>query len=260
MGGYARRDRAGVSAALDEQFRVFPILSERRRQPAQTLSGGEQQMLAIARAMMSRPRLLLLDEPTLGLAPLVVARIMSQITSLRSAGGTVLVVEQNARAALGIADRGYVLENGRISTAGKAQALLSDAAVQEAYLGGAGGDARAMEQRIREKRRAILGRSVTSSRILPKWAFERMCACAASACSSGNTRSMGSDSCPRLGHRSSRIRCATSLTSSGERVRKVTPMKCRRRSACRLKSNGAVMPPSRPTFTMRPPMAVACCV
>ena len=158
MGGYARRDRAGVSAALDEQFRVFPILSERRRQPAQTLSGGEQQMLAIARAMMSRPRLLLLDEPTLGLAPLVVERIMSQITSLRSAGGTVLVVEQNARAALGIADRGYVLENGRISAADKAQALLADAAVQEAYLGGAGGDARAMEQRIREKRRAILGR------------------------------------------------------------------------------------------------------
>ena len=158
MGAYARRDRGSVGRALEEQFRIFPILSERRRQPAQTLSGGEQQMLAIARAMMSRPRLLLLDEPTLGLAPLVVERIMGEIKALRSAGGTVLVVEQNARAALGIADRGYVLENGRISAAGPAQALLSDAAVQEAYLGGAGDDARAMERRIREKRRAILGR------------------------------------------------------------------------------------------------------
>ena len=158
MGAYARRDRTHVNADLDEQFQLFPILGERRRQAAQTLSGGEQQMLALARAMMSRPRLLLLDEPSLGLAPLVVQRIMLQIQTLRTAGGTVLVVEQNARAALGIADRGYVMENGRISAAGEAQRLLSDAAVQEAYLGGAGGGARAMEQRIRDKRRAILGR------------------------------------------------------------------------------------------------------
>jgi branched-chain amino acid transport system ATP-binding protein len=158
MGAYARRDRANVNAHLEEQCRLFPILGERRRQAAQTLSGGEQQMLAIARAMMSRPRLLLLDEPSLGLAPLVVQRIMVQIQALRAAGGTVLVVEQNARAALGIADRGYVMENGRISAAGEAQRLLSDAAVQEAYLGGAAGGARAMEQRIRDKRRAILGR------------------------------------------------------------------------------------------------------
>jgi branched-chain amino acid transport system ATP-binding protein len=99
--------------------------------------------------MMSAPRLLLLDEPSLGLAPLLVERIMNRIKALRDGGGTVLVVEQNARAALGIADRGYVLENGRISAAGEAHALLSDAAVQEAYLGGAGGGG-AMEQRIRE--------------------------------------------------------------------------------------------------------------
>jgi branched-chain amino acid transport system ATP-binding protein len=115
-------------------------------------------MLAIARAMMSRPRLMLLDEPSLGLAPLMVARIMDQIIALRAAGGTVLVVEQNARAALAIADRGYVLENGRITVSGVASELLDNPAVQEAYLGGQGGGERAIETRIREKRRAILGR------------------------------------------------------------------------------------------------------
>ena len=158
MGAYARRDRAAVAAALEEQFKLFPILAERRRQAAQTLSGGEQQMLAVARAMMSSPRLLLLDEPSLGLAPLLVARIMREIVRLREAGGTVLVVEQNARAALAIADRAYVLENGRIGASGIARELLGDESVQDAYLGGAGGGARAIEARIRAKRRAILGR------------------------------------------------------------------------------------------------------
>jgi branched-chain amino acid transport system ATP-binding protein len=158
MGAYARRDRAAVAAALEEQFKLFPILAERRRQAAQTLSGGEQQMLAVARAMMSSPRLLLLDEPSLGLAPLLVERIMREIVRLREAGGTVLVVEQNARAALAIADRAYVLENGRIGASGIARELLGDESVQDAYLGGAGGGARAIEARIRAKRSAILGR------------------------------------------------------------------------------------------------------
>ena len=158
LGAYVRDDRAAIAATMEEQFRQFPILQERRRQAAQTLSGGEQQMLAIARAMMSRPRLMLLDEPSLGLAPLMVERIMAQIVAFRAAGGTVLVVEQNARAALDIADRGYVLENGRITVSGKASDLLNDQAVQDAYLGGQGGSIRAIEERIRAKRKAILGR------------------------------------------------------------------------------------------------------
>jgi branched-chain amino acid transport system ATP-binding protein len=158
MGAYARRDRAAIAAALEQQYKLFPILAERRRQAAQTLSGGEQQMLAIARAMMSSPRLLLLDEPSLGLAPLLVERIMREIVNLREAGGTVLVVEQNARAALGIADRAYVLENGRIGASGLARDLLGDETVQEAYLGGAGGGTRAIEARIRARRHVILGR------------------------------------------------------------------------------------------------------
>jgi branched-chain amino acid transport system ATP-binding protein len=152
LGAYVSADRTAVAETMREQFQQFAILQERRRQLAQTLSGGEQQMLAIARAMMSRPRLLLLDEPSLGLAPLMVERIM------RAAGGTVLVVEQNARAALDVADRGYVLENGRVTLAGAAAELLGNPAVQDAYLGGQGGSARAIEQRIRAKRRAILGR------------------------------------------------------------------------------------------------------
>jgi branched-chain amino acid transport system ATP-binding protein len=158
MGAYTQADRAAVAEALDEQYEQFPVLRERRHQLAQTLSGGEQQMVAIARAMMSRPRLLLLDEPSLGLAPLIVARIMAQIVALRAAGGTVLVVEQNARAALDIADRGYVLENGAITLAGAARELLDNPLIQDAYLGGQGGSSRAIEERIRAKRRAILGR------------------------------------------------------------------------------------------------------
>ena len=158
MGAYVRGDRAAVARAMEEQFAQFPQLAERRRQPAQTLSGGEQQMLAIARARMSGPRLLLLDEPSLGLAPLLADQILREIAALRAEGGTVLIVEQNARAALSIADRGYVLENGRITVSGAAGDLLSDRAVQEAYLGGEGGSSRAVETRIREKRRRILGR------------------------------------------------------------------------------------------------------
>ncbi len=158
LGAYVRADRAAIAAAMEEQFRQFPILKERRRQASQTLSGGEQQMLAIGRALMSQPRLLLLDEPSLGLAPLMVDRIMQQIVALRAAGGTVVIVEQNARAALGVADRGYVLENGRITVAGRASELLDNPAVQDAYLGGQGGSMRAVEDRIRAKRKAILGR------------------------------------------------------------------------------------------------------
>jgi branched-chain amino acid transport system ATP-binding protein len=156
MGAYARPGR--VAERLAEQFRLFPLLGERRRQAAQTLSGGEQQMLAIARANMSQPKLLLLDEPSLGLAPLVVQLVLREIRRLRETGRTVLIVEQNARAALGIADRGYVLENGRIAVAGEARQLLGDRSVQDAYLGGAGGSSRAIEARIRARRQALLGR------------------------------------------------------------------------------------------------------
>lgn len=158
MGAYLSADKGSVSSLIDAQFAAFPILRERRNQAAQTMSGGEQQMLAIGRAMMSRPRLLLLDEPSLGLAPLMVERIMNQIQDLRRQGGTVLVVEQNARAALGIADRAYVLESGQVMKSGMASDLLSDPDVQDAYLGGQGAINQIVENRIRAAKATILGR------------------------------------------------------------------------------------------------------
>jgi branched-chain amino acid transport system ATP-binding protein len=135
LGAYTRRDHAEVRADIDRQFARFPRLAERRHQIAGTLSGGEQQMVAIARALMSRPRLLLLDEPSLGLAPLIVREIFQIIRSLRETGVTILLVEQNASLALQTADRGYVLEAGRVAFSGPAADLLSDKRVRQAYLG-----------------------------------------------------------------------------------------------------------------------------
>ena len=133
MGAYQRRDVSEADFA--RVYELFPVLRERERQEGGTLSGGEQQMLAIGRALMARPRLLLLDEPSLGLAPLYVARILAIIKEIREAGTTVLLVEQNAAAALRLADRGYVLETGSVVMAGPAAALLADARVRAAYLG-----------------------------------------------------------------------------------------------------------------------------
>ncbi|HMN82799.1 MAG TPA: ATP-binding cassette domain-containing protein, partial [Burkholderiaceae bacterium] len=126
---------AAIRASLDEVYRMLPRLAERRDQPAQTLSGGERQMLALGRAFMARPRLLLLDEPSLGLAPLIVRDIIDVVRRLCDRGIAVLLVEQNANLALSIADRGHVMENGRIVATGSAQALRSDPAVRATYLG-----------------------------------------------------------------------------------------------------------------------------
>jgi len=135
MGAFARRERAEVAADLERVFGLFPRLKERRRQVAGTLSGGEQQMLAIARALMSRPRLLLLDEPSMGLAPLMVEKIFEVIRAIASEGVTMLLVEQNARLALEASHRGYVLEGGVVALSGQAGALLHDPRIREAYLG-----------------------------------------------------------------------------------------------------------------------------
>lgn len=135
LGAYTRSDRLGIKADIERQFLTFPRLGERRHQLAGTLSGGEQQMLAIARALMSRPKLLLLDEPSLGLAPQIVREIFSVIRQLHESGVTILLVEQNANLALQTAGRGYVLEAGQLTLTGLASELLKDERVKKAYLG-----------------------------------------------------------------------------------------------------------------------------
>ena len=135
MGAFTQ-GKAGIDADLDHVFSLFPRLEERRRQVAGTLSGGEQQMLAMGRALMSPPKLLMLDEPSMGLAPILVEQIFDIIKELHKAGTTILLVEQNAQAALSVADRGYVLETGRIVTSGTGHELLESPAIKKAYLGG----------------------------------------------------------------------------------------------------------------------------
>lgn len=136
MGAYSRRDRAGVREDLERVFALFPRLKERRNQTAGTLSGGEQQMLAIGRGLMSRPKLLLLDEPSMGLAPLLVQEIFRIIKEINGQGTTILLVEQNANMALSIADYGYVLETGKTAIQGPARDLAQNEDVRAAYLGG----------------------------------------------------------------------------------------------------------------------------
>jgi branched-chain amino acid transport system ATP-binding protein len=135
MGAYTRRDRAGIAADLERVYGLFPRLKERRKQASGTLSGGEQQMLAIGRALMARPKLLLLDEPSMGLAPMLIQQIFGIITEISSQGTTILVVEQNAQQALSRAHRAYVMETGRIVKEGAGRDLMDDPAVREAYLG-----------------------------------------------------------------------------------------------------------------------------
>jgi ABC-type branched-subunit amino acid transport system ATPase component len=136
MGAYIERDPGRVAAALEQVYAMFPILTERRKQKAGTMSGGEQQMVAIARALMTTPKLILLDEPSLGLSPKFVTLIFEKLVAMRQAGYTLMVVEQNATRALAIADRGYVLELGRNRFEGSGQRLLADPEVKRLYLGG----------------------------------------------------------------------------------------------------------------------------
>ena len=135
IGAYLRKDREEIESGIEDIFQRFPRLKEREWQLAGTLSGGEQQMLAVGRAMMARPKLLMMDEPSLGLAPLVVKDIFSIIRDLKSEGITILLIEQNANAALRCADQAYVLETGRITMSGTGEALLADQRVRDAYLG-----------------------------------------------------------------------------------------------------------------------------
>lgn len=135
LGAYLRRNKAEIKESMEEVFTLFPRVKERRKQLAGTMSGGEQQMLAIGRALMAKPKLLLLDEPSMGLAPIVVEEIFEIVKNIRKSGTTILLVEQNANAALQIADRGYVLETGSVVLEGLAQDLLHDDSVRKAYLG-----------------------------------------------------------------------------------------------------------------------------
>jgi branched-chain amino acid transport system ATP-binding protein len=136
MGAYSRSDRDEIATDLERMYELFPRLFERKDQLAGTLSGGEQQMVAMARALMSRPRLLMLDEPSMGLAPLMVQKIFDTIRDIASLGMSILLVEQNAKLALEVAQRGYVMESGTITLSGAANELLGSDAVQRAYLGG----------------------------------------------------------------------------------------------------------------------------
>jgi branched-chain amino acid transport system ATP-binding protein len=135
MGAYIRHDRGQIAADIERVYQLFPRLKERRRQTAGTLSGGEQQMLAMGRAMMSRPKLLLLDEPSMGLAPLMVQKVFETVMMISAEGTTILLIEQNAKLALEVSNRGYVMESGEITLSGDAKKLLHDPAVRAAYLG-----------------------------------------------------------------------------------------------------------------------------
>jgi branched-chain amino acid transport system ATP-binding protein len=135
MGAYIRNDSDGIKADIERVYQLFPRLKERRRQTAGTLSGGEQQMLAMGRAMMSRPKLLLLDEPSMGLAPLMVQKVFETIVTISGEGVTILLIEQNAKLALEVSRRGYVMESGEITLEGEAASLLDNPKVREAYLG-----------------------------------------------------------------------------------------------------------------------------
>jgi branched-chain amino acid transport system ATP-binding protein len=135
LGAYTRKDESGIVADLDRIFALFPVLGERRKNKAGLFSGGEQQMLAIGRALMSRPKLLMLDEPSMGLSPIMTQKILDTVRELRDSGTTVLLVEQNALAALGLSDRAYVIDLGRTTLSGSGAELLADPRVQEAYLG-----------------------------------------------------------------------------------------------------------------------------
>lgn len=136
MGAFLRKDKENLAQEVEEVFERFPVLKERINQDAATLSGGEQQMLAMGRALMSKPKLLLLDEPSMGLAPIFIREIFNIITEINKKGTTILLIEQNAKMALSIADRGYVLETGKIVSSGSGQELLASDEVQKAYLGG----------------------------------------------------------------------------------------------------------------------------